>query len=69
MSRWAQARKARLAKPPQLDSVEDLTIRVAHRICAIVYSQPCICAQQGLNRVCDNMKSAAQHAFAEIRGE
>lgn len=69
MNRWANARKARLQKPPQLDPVEDLTVRVAHRICAIVYSQPCTCAQQGLNRVCDAMKLAAQHAFAEIRGE
>lgn len=69
MSRWAAARKARLAKPSQLDVVEDLTVRVAHRICSIVYSQPCNCAQQGLNQVCDNMKLAAQHAFNEIRGE
>lgn len=69
MSRWSAARKARLARPPQLDPVEDLTIRVGQRICAIVYSQPCTCAQRGLNRVCDNMKLAAQHAFSEIRGE
>lgn len=69
MSRWSAARKARLQQPPQLDPVEDLTIRVAHRICAIIYSQPCGCAQRGLDQVCDNMKLAAQHAFAEIRGE
>lgn len=69
MSRWSAARKARLQKPPQLDPVEDLTIRVAHRICAIIYGGICDCRQQGLNRVCDTMKSAAQHAFGEIRGE
>lgn len=69
MSRWAATRKARLAKPSQLDAVEDLTVRVGQRICAIVYSQPCGCAQRGLNQVCDTMKLAAQHAFSEIRGE
>ncbi len=69
MSRWATRRKARYHKPPQIDAVEDLTRRVAIRICKIVYSGGCACERQGRNMVCDSMKSAAQHAFAEIRGE
>lgn len=69
MSRWAAARKARLQKPPRLDPVEDLTIRVAHRICAMIYSGVCGCKQRNSQQACDTMKSAAQHAFAEIRGE
>lgn len=69
MSRWANARKARLARPPQLDAVQQLEVRVGHRICEIVHGQACVCKQQGLGHVCDNMKLAAQHAFAEVMGE
>jgi hypothetical protein len=65
------ARKARLKKllpktPP--DPKEAMTIRVAHRICAIVYGgeEGCVCQRQGLGRCCDNPKSAAQHAMDEI---
>lgn len=69
MSRWAASRKARFQKPPRLDPVEDLTVRVAHRICAMVYGGVCDCAQRNLGRSCDAMTKAAQAAFAEIRGE
>lgn len=70
VSRWSQARKeARQNKVPQLDPVQQLEIRVARRICRIIYAEGCACARQGGNRCCDTMKSAAQHAFAEIRGE
>jgi hypothetical protein len=68
MSVFSQRRKERLrqlAGPPPLDPREDLTIRVAHRICAIVYSR-CDCGQRGLMQVCDVMRSAAQHAMQEI---
>lgn len=68
MSIWSRNRKARLQQPPLLDPVEDLTIRVGQRICAIVYSH-CDCKQRGLNQVCDNMRNAAQHVFSEIKGE
>lgn len=65
MSIWANKRKARLQQPAPLEPKEDLTVRVAQRICAIVYSH-CDCKQRGLNQVCDNMKTAAQHAMQEI---
>lgn len=67
MSVWSKRRKAQLYRPPQLDAIEDLTIRVGQRICQIVYSR-CDCKQRGLNQVCDNMRSAAQHAMQEIMG-
>jgi hypothetical protein len=70
MSRWAMVRKARLKKllPPTLDPKDALTVRVAHRICAIVYGgeHGCVCARNGRNQCCDNPKSAAQHAMDEI---
>lgn len=53
----------------ELHPVDDLTIRVAHRVCAAVHMRPCDCAQRGLHQVCDVMKNAAQHAFAEIVGK
>lgn len=54
--------------PPVTEAppLDDLTLRVAHRICAAVYNKPCDCAQRRLNQVCDVMRNAAQHAFAEI---
>jgi len=69
MSRWSQARKARLQKPPLLDPVEAMTVRVAHRICAIVYgggNEGCVCARTKRGHCCDNPKLAAQHAMEEI---
>lgn len=71
MSRWAMARKARLKKilpPAPLDPKDAMTIRVAHRICAIVYGgeDGCICARGTRNQCCDNPKLAAQHAMDEI---
>ena len=68
MSVFSLRRKARLQRAAPLDPAEDLTIRTAHRICAIVYSK-CDCGQRDMNQVCDTMKTAAQQAFAEIRGE
>lgn len=68
MSVWSNRRKARQQKPPPIDPVEDLTVRVGHRICQIVYGN-CDCKQRNLNQICDVMRSAAQHAFAEINGE
>ncbi len=68
MSVFSQRRRQRLAQlagPPPVDPREDLTIRVAHRICAIVYGG-CDCGRRELNQVCDVMKSAAQHAMNEI---
>lgn len=68
MSVFSQRRKQRLAelaRPPKLDPREDLTVRVAQRICAIVYSR-CDCGQRGLKQVCDVMRNAAQHALNEI---
>ncbi len=71
-SRFATRRRAHFEeqqrKNSQPDPIEDLTVRTGHRICAIVYSRPCDCAQRGLRQVCDNMKLAAQAAFAEIAG-
>jgi len=67
-SGFTARRKARLQKPAPPDPKDDLTIRVAHRICQIVYGN-CDCKQRGLNQVCDVMKLAAQHAFGEIIGE
>lgn len=67
MSVFSNRRKARLQAAP-LEPKEDITIRVAQRICAIVYSG-CDCKQRGLNQVCDTMKSAAQHAMQEILGQ
>lgn len=71
MSRWAMVRKARLKKlqPPTLDPKDALTLRVAYRICAIVYggdNKGCICERNGRSQCCDNPKSAAQHAMDEI---
>lgn len=68
MSVWSRNRKSRLEKPPQLDPVEDMTVRVAHRICAIVYTS-CDCKRRGRSQACDVMKKAAQEAFAEIAGK
>lgn len=69
MSVWANRRKQRQHKPPPSDPVEDLTIRVAHRLCGVIYAKGCDCRQRGLNQVCDIMKLAAQHAFSEIKGQ
>lgn len=69
MTAFTARRKARLQKPAPPDPIDDLTIRVAHRICAAIYSGVCDCHQRGLNQVCDQMKLAAQHVFSEIRGE
>jgi hypothetical protein len=66
MSVWAHNRKTRLQRPAPVDPVEDMTVRVAQRICSIVYQQ-CLCKQRGLNQVCDNMRLAAQHVFDEIK--
>lgn len=68
MSVWSNRRKARVQQPPPLDPKDDLTVRVAQRICQIVYSS-CDCKQRGLNQVCDVMKNAAQHAMQEILGQ
>lgn len=69
MSIWATRRKARQQRPAPLDPKDDLTIRVAHRVCEIIYAQGCLCKQRGLSQVCDQMKLAAQHAMAEIMGD
>lgn len=69
MTRWSDARKKRLQRPALLDPVQQLEIRVGRRICRIVYGGNCACEAQGRNMVCDNMRIASQHAFAEIRGE
>lgn len=72
MSRWADARKARLAKPPVLDAIADLEVRVGRRICKVIYhnnNEGCACEAQGRNMVCDTMKSAAQHVMQEIMGK
>lgn len=66
-------RKARLKKlmPPSLDPKDAMTLRVAYRICAIVYggdNEGCVCKRAGRNQCCDNPKKAAQEAFAEIMG-
>lgn len=68
MSVWSARRKARNYSPPPPDPKDDLTIRVAHRICAAYYAGVCDCQQRGLQQVCDASKLAAQHAFAEIMG-
>lgn len=71
MSRWANTRKQRLQRPPVLDAVQDMEIRVARRLCKVVYqneNKGCACEQQGRNMVCDTMRNAAQHAMAEIMG-
>lgn len=65
MSVWSARRKARVQQAAPLDPKDDLTIRVAQRICQIVYSS-CDCKQRGLNQVCDGMRNAAQHAMQEI---
>ncbi len=70
MSVWSNRRKAALAKPPQIDVVEELTRRVAWRICAAVYQKGvCDCKARGRGQYCEQMKLAAQRAFSEIRGE
>lgn len=70
-SGFAQRRKARLGKPPPPDPMDGLTVRVAYRICAVVYGDNagCGCKQRGTGQVCDGMKLAAQQAFAEIAGQ
>lgn len=68
MSVWSNRRKARLQQPAPLEPKEDITIRVAQRICAIVYGG-CDCKQRNLNQVCDTMRTAAQHAMNEILGQ
>ncbi len=70
MTRWSAARKQRSVRPPVEDPVEALTRRVAWRICAAVYQKgTCDCKTRNRQQCCDQMKLAAQHAFAEIRGE
>lgn len=67
MSIWSQRRKAKNYQPPPPDPREGLEIRVARRICAIVYSQ-CTCHghTNGKANVCEVMRTAAQHAMQEI---
>jgi len=67
MSRWATERKRRLARPPQQDVIDDLTMLVAWRICAAVYQKgKCDCKTRNRRQVCDQMRLAAQHAMSEI---
>lgn len=68
---WRPRKKPRHIEPKR-DPVEVMTIRVAHRICSIVYGGGGSCECKNMvNRfdACDNMKVAAQHAFKEIMGQ
>lgn len=66
MSVWAAKRKTRQQRPAPLDPKDELTVRVGWRICSIVYAKGCQCKALGRGQVCDTMKTAAQHAMAEV---
>lgn len=69
MSIWRDRRKAaaEARKVPALDPMIEMEVRVARRICAIVYGQ---CQCKGFTgphpNVCDVMQNAAQAAIDEI---
>ena len=60
-----KAARRKLEPPVEISADNAL----AYVICFSVYSQGCICRDQGRNAVCDNMRTAALNARWQVEKE